>query len=111
MAQFYADAQFPRQVVNFLRTMGHEVLTVQESGYRGASDEEVIALALKENRAILTHNRRDFIRLHNLLQPHHAGIVVCSRDNNWEQLANRIHAAITLNEPLAGKLIRVNRPG
>ena len=32
MARLYADEQFPRIVVNLLRTLGHDILTVQEAG-------------------------------------------------------------------------------
>lgn len=32
MASFYADEQFPFQVVVLLRKLGHDVLTVQEAG-------------------------------------------------------------------------------
>jgi hypothetical protein len=31
MASFYADEQFPFQVVELLRNFGHDVLTVQEA--------------------------------------------------------------------------------
>jgi hypothetical protein len=32
MASFYADEQFPVQVTELLRNLGHDVLTVQEAG-------------------------------------------------------------------------------
>jgi hypothetical protein len=32
MARFYADEQFPLPVVELLRNLGHDVLTVQEAG-------------------------------------------------------------------------------
>ncbi len=32
MARLYADEQFPRETVLILRTLGHDVLTVQEAG-------------------------------------------------------------------------------
>ncbi len=32
MARLYADEQFPLSVSELLRTMGHDVLTVQEAG-------------------------------------------------------------------------------
>ncbi len=35
MARLYADEQFPRQVVEFLRALGHDVLTVQSAGNAG----------------------------------------------------------------------------
>ncbi len=31
MAQFYADEQFPFPVLELLRALGHDVLTVQEA--------------------------------------------------------------------------------
>ncbi len=111
MAFFYADEQYPKRVVEFLRTLGHDVLTVQEAGNANQkiSDEEVLAFALSIDRAILTLNRRHFIKLHTL-QPDHAGIIVCKDDSNRERLAARIDEAIANLETLRGMLIRVNRP-
>jgi Domain of unknown function (DUF5615) len=70
---------------------------------------DVLAFAATANRAILTRNRRDFIRLHRS-QPNHAGIIVCAEDSNFERLAVNISTAISKEEPLTGKLIRINRP-
>jgi predicted nuclease of predicted toxin-antitoxin system len=111
MARLYADEQYPYPVVEFLRALGHDVLTVQEAGRanQGIPDAEVLSFATSENRAVLTQNRKDFFRLHRI-QPDHAGIIACTNDRDWEALANRIHAAITAEEPLQGKLIRVVRP-
>ncbi|MDF0556605.1 DUF5615 family PIN-like protein [Kamptonema sp. UHCC 0994] len=111
MARFYTDEQFPFPVVRFLRNFGHDVLTVQEAGNanQGIPDEDVLAFAIDDNRIILTLNRDDFIALHRL-QPDHAGIIVCTRDQNWENLATRINEAISSFETLNGQLIRVYRP-
>jgi len=109
MASLYADEQFPLQVVELLRTLGHDVLTVQEAGNAGFSDPEVLAFAVNNVRAVLSQNRRDFIQLH-IQQPDHAGIIVCTDDKNLERLATRINDAISAEENLTGKLIRVNRP-
>lgn len=57
----------------------------------------------------MTQNRRDVIRLHRL-KPDHAGIIVCTEDRNFQRLATRIHEAISAEESLKTKLIRVNRP-
>ncbi|MEG5057361.1 DUF5615 family PIN-like protein [Microcoleus sp. A2-C5] len=110
MAFFYADEQYPKRVVEFLRTLDHDVLTVQEAGNANQKipDEEVLAFALSINRAILTLNRRHFIKLHTL-QPDHAGIIVCKDDSNRERQAARINEAIANLETLRGMLIRVNR--
>lgn len=111
MARLYADEHFPRIVSQLLRTMGHDVLTVQEAGNAnlGIPDPEVLAFAVSNNRAVLTINRHDFIRLHRL-QSDHAGIVVCTDDLDRNRLAARINEAISAEENLQGKLIRVVRP-
>lgn len=109
MARLYADEQFPLPVVALLRAMGHDALTVQESGRTGFSDPEVLAFALRDERAVLTQNRRHFMRLH-LQNSDHAGIIVCTDDRNLQRLATRINEAISGEEMLRGKLIRVNRP-
>ena len=111
MARLYADEQYPYPVVEFLRALGHDVLTVQEAdkANQGIPDADVLAFATSKNRAVITQNRKDFFRLHRI-QPDHAGIIACTNDRNWEALANRIHATITAEESLQGKLIRVVRP-
>jgi predicted nuclease of predicted toxin-antitoxin system len=111
MARLYADEQYPYPVVELLRDLGHDVLTVQEAGRANQKipDPDVLAFASSEQRAVITENRKDFFRLHRI-QPDHAGIIACTNDRNWEALANRINAAITAAESLQGKLIRVVRP-
>ena len=111
MARIYADEHFPRIVSEFLRTVGHDVLTVQEAGNAnlGIPDPEVLEFATSNDRAVLTLNRFDFIGLHKH-QPNHAGIIVCKDDRDRNRLAIRIHEVISREETLKGKLIRVNRP-
>lgn len=111
MARLYADEQFPRKVSELLRTMGHSILTVQEAGNanQGIPDEEVLAFAVSDNRALITLNRQDFIRLHRA-NPVHCGIIACTNDTDRERMAIRINEAIAAEEPLGGKLLRVVRP-
>lgn len=108
MAKLYADEQFPLPVVELLRALGHDVMTVQQAGNAGGSDPEVLAFAVNNERAVLTQNRRDFMGLH-FQESNHAGIIVCTDDRNIERLATRINEAISAVESLQGKLIRVNR--
>jgi predicted nuclease of predicted toxin-antitoxin system len=111
MARLYADEQYPLPVIEFLRALGHDVLTVQEAGKANQRipDSEILTFATSDKRAVITENRKDFFRLHRV-QPNHAGIIACTNDRDWEALANRIHNAITAEECLQGKLIRVVRP-
>jgi len=98
-------------IPKLLRDLGHDVLTTQEAeqANQRIPDEEVLAFAVDDNRAVLTINRSDFIRLHNL-QPNHTGIIVCTEDLNRQRCATQINQAIIDAEPLDNKLIRVNRP-
>jgi len=110
MANFYADEQFPLKATQHLCALGHDVLTVQAAGNanRSIPDDEVLAFATEQNRAVLTLNRRDFIRLHQQ-NPNHAGIVVCKDDRDKRLLAERIDHAIKIELPLVGKLVRVQK--
>jgi hypothetical protein len=111
MARFYSNENFPLPVVLQLRALGHDVLTIQETGKadQALPDEAVLEFATQENRAVLTLNRLHFLRLHRL-RTTHAGIVVCTFDPNFFAQAERIHAAVAGHTSLAGQLIRVNRP-
>ena len=111
MARLYADENFPFQVVEELRRLGHDVLTSHESGRAGQRipDDEMLAFSVRENRAMVTFNRRHFVRLHGE-QPSHCGVIVCTTDPNFVALAHRVDAAIQASRKLNGQLIRVNRP-
>ena len=109
--KLYADEQYPYPVVKYLRELGHDVLTVQEAGKANQRipDDEVLAFATDNDRAVITQNRKDFIQLHRI-EPSHAGIIVCTEDRDWNALAQRIHAAMVEQEFLQGKLIRIVKP-
>lgn len=111
MARLYANENFPRQVVEALRDLGHDVLTAREAGLdnQRIEDVDVLTYAINDHRAVITINRRDFKRLHRQ-QPTHRGIIVCSADADTAGQAQRIHAAISAYNTLDGLLVRVNRP-
>ena len=111
MARLYANENFPLPIVEDLRRLGHDVLTVLEVGKAGVAetDEAVLAYACSESRILLTLNRKHFVRLHND-NPDHSGIIVCSLDPDFASQAHRIHAAIEAGGDLQKKLLRVNRP-
>jgi alpha-beta hydrolase superfamily lysophospholipase len=109
MAQFYADENFDYPVVEALRALGHDVLTVPEAGEQGGDDAHVLAHATSAGRAVLTFDRRDFGRLHRQ-DPGHAGIVSCTWDPDSAALAARIDQGVAAVASLTGQLLRVNRP-
>ena len=113
MASLYSNENVPRRVVEELRLLGHDLLTSFEAGRANQKipDDEVLAFATEQGRAVLTLNRLDFIRLHRETRDVHAGIIVCTRDDSDPAaFARRIHAAMAdAGDPL-GQLIRAVRP-
>ena len=110
MARFYSNENFPLPVVVDLRRSGHDVLTSFEAGNanRRIPDDQVLAFATSDGRAVLTHNRRDFMKLHRMSAAH-AGIVACTADADYAALANRIVIEVAKYPSLVGQLVRVYR--
>jgi hypothetical protein len=110
VARLYSNENFPLPVVEHLRELGHDVLTTQESGRAGCAvpDENVLKFASDQGRAVLTFNRRHFLRLHDSIN--HAGIIVCTFDPDFYALATRIHESVAPYASLLRRLIRINRP-
>ena len=114
MASLYSNENIPIALVEALRAIGHDVLTSYDAGQanRRVSDDEVLSYAIREQRCVLTFNRRDFRRLHRQTSGAHAGIIACTPDPDYAAQAKRIHDAISAESGnLAGKELRVNRPG
>ena len=71
--RYYTDEHVAKVVINGLRQRGVDVLTVPESNMLSASDEEQLAFAFSQQRAIFTQDD-DFLRM--AAQGHeHAGII------------------------------------
>jgi len=111
VARLYANENFPLPVVEELRRLGHDVLTIQETGQGGQalSDEGVLAAARTAGRMLLTFNRKHFIRLHQQQQDH-CGIIACTVDADFAGLAHRIHEALEIQRKESRLLLRINRP-
>jgi|SRR6185312_817225 len=112
MARLYTNENSPFPVAEELRRLGHDVLTLQDTGRGGQAvpDELVLAFASTEHRVLVTLNRKDFKRLH-LTHPEHFGIVLCTYDPDFLGQASRIDASLSQQSSLAGQILRVNRPG
>ncbi len=77
--RLYFDRHIMARLAADLRGHGYNVRTTEEAGMDTASDEDQLAFAAAEGRAVLTYNIRDFAPLHEQWlaagRPH-AGIVV-----------------------------------
>lgn len=110
MARLYSNENFPYAAVEALRYMGHDVLTTSEAGNANQAipDEDVLQYAIKNQRAVLTLNRQDFITLHRAT-PNHEGVIVCTFNPDFANLAVKIDEALRISPILAGQLLRVSR--
>lgn len=71
--RYYTDEHVARAVIRGLRQRGVDVLTTPEANMLGAKDEEHVAFAHGQGRAIFTQDE-DFLRLASAGNAH-AGIV------------------------------------
>jgi hypothetical protein len=110
VAHLFSDENFPHPVVERLRELGHIVTTLQDQGKASISlpDPDVLLLASEAQSALLTLNRRHFIRLHRQ-HPEHCGIIVCTVNPDFDTLAQQIDQEIGRAGSLTGKLLRINR--
>ncbi|MBN1867934.1 DUF5615 family PIN-like protein [Candidatus Sumerlaeota bacterium] len=69
-----ADENVSPKVVAFLRDQGLDVLDAKEQGWHGKSDDELLQIARRESRWILTHDA-DFGMLAVLEGAPHSGIL------------------------------------
>lgn len=109
MARLYLDENIDTSLCLPLIEYGHDVITVLDAGNSGDSDEAILKYAIENTRAVVTHNRRHFMRLHKAHEEIHCGIVICTYDPDLVMLALHIHEALDTNEPIENKLIRVTR--
>jgi predicted nuclease of predicted toxin-antitoxin system len=94
--RLYLDRHVMTRLATDLRARGYDIMTTQEAGQDTATDEQQLAFATAEGRAILTFNIRDFAPLHEFWRRAdrpHAGIVVS------QQLGSR-HYGLLLNRAL-----------
>jgi hypothetical protein len=104
----YADEDFPLPAVEELRRLGHNVVTAQEDGRTATPDPDILARAHTLGRAVLTHNRRHYERLHRQGVAH-SGILSATQDADHLALASRINVALVGQSP--GRWCqRVNKP-
>ncbi len=111
MIKLYADEDFNYLAVKVLRKMGYDIKTAQEAGKarQWLDDKAQLAYATSsEGCAILTHNHKDFFKLHT--ENEHSGIISCTHNKNYKQLAQRIDEQIRNVPQLDNQLVRITKP-
>lgn len=104
------DEDFPLHAFKILAELGHDILTLNDLKLNNISfpDSDVLSKAKTLERAIVTHNRRDFIKLHRDRKSPHFGIIVCTRFSNDHDLAHAIHNAINAVD-ISDQLVRITK--
>ena len=98
-ARLYLDEDILPELARVLRARGEDVVSAHDVGKLGISDGDQLAYATELDRAIVTSNAADFIRLagewFSLGRPH-AGIVVSYRQISRPELGDAIRATLRL---------------
>jgi predicted nuclease of predicted toxin-antitoxin system len=74
--RLYLDEDVRPTLAEILRMRGYDAVSCIELGKIGATDKEQMLTAIREERAILTHNIRDFVKLHQNFKKEHFGIIL-----------------------------------
>jgi predicted nuclease of predicted toxin-antitoxin system len=88
----YLDEDVNVLIADLVRARGFRVLTTQAAGQVGATDENQLAFATSQGKAILTHNRVHFEALATRYfeeKQAHSGIIVAVR-RHPKELSRRI---------------------
>jgi hypothetical protein len=107
---FYSNENFALDMVEMLRRFGHTVITSYDAGQANQSipDNEVLYFATRNNLAVITFNRDDFIELHNNgIQ--HSGIIICKTDRDYQGQVNFLDKYLQNQESLINRLIRIKK--
>ena len=73
--KMYANENLFNPIIDYLRYLGHDLLSLREAGHSGASDDEVYQVACEEKRVIITMDR-DFSRMFRFSPKLCGGIIV-----------------------------------
>src|SRR3990172_5094936 len=70
-----ADENLFEPIIDYLRKLGHDVLSIRDTSHSGISDDEIYTLACREKRVIMTMDK-DFSRILRFPPERCGGIVV-----------------------------------
>ena len=90
--KFLVDESAGNSIVNLLRSLGHDVLSIAEN-YSGIDDTEVLSIAFKEDRVLIT-NDKDFGELVYRFSLPHKGVILLRLQD--ESASNRIEVVHSL---------------
>lgn len=78
--KLYLDEDVRPLLADILRDRGYDVSSTSHARRKGLTDPEQLEYAMRERRALVTHNIRDFVQLHARLADNHYGIVLSNQE-------------------------------
>ena len=98
--RFLVDECTGPKTAQWLRDQGHEVFSVYDEA-RGATDDEIIKKAYKENWILITNDKDFGEKVYREQHPHHGIIFLRLADN---RTANKIEVLMRLLENYSDRL-------
>ncbi len=65
MARLFTDEDVSPRIAEHLQKLNHDALTTEQAGRRGSTDNDQPVFATQQDRILITHNRADFLLLHD----------------------------------------------
>jgi predicted nuclease of predicted toxin-antitoxin system len=101
--KFLLDQNFERRFAAILRQLGHDVTVVSVDYPAGLLDDEILALAYREQRILLTNDRSDFGELIFRSHQPHCGVLLFRHIRSGDILTKQQRLSYVLEE-YAGEL-------
>lgn len=83
-----------------LQQLGHDVIHVRDRGLTGAPDSEVFRFAFSEDRALVTINVRDFVRLARRVELHPGMVLIAEGQYTRAEQLQILASAVSAIEAL-----------
>jgi len=102
--ELYLDEDVDVLVAELVHARGFSVTTTRDAGRLGNTDAEQLAFAAREQKALVTHNRRHFEALARAYLAEgrpHSGIILATRHPSYE-IARRL--LVILNNVTAAEM-------
>jgi len=108
LTRFIADENIPRETVELLKKKGVDIVTVSEVS-PGLGDEEILDLANKEKRIVITFDR-DFSQLIFRQKRKTEGLILLRfNPESPQQIAKRIQQTLATKIKMEGSVVIVKK--
>jgi hypothetical protein len=105
-ARLYVDEDVFPDLARYLRSIGQDAVSAHDVGALGLDDEEQLARATADQRAMFSFNYRDFLRINGewfVAGRQHAGIIVSYRQYTRAQVRQLAEAIVHLLNTVAAE--------